>query len=411
MKILSVNKFYWKKGGSEAVFFGEKELLEKNGHTVIPFSMQSENNLPAEYSEYFVKNVDYDSAKPAEKLGAALKIIYSFDARHKMESLLNAVKTDVAHFHIFQHQISPSVFGPLRKRKVPIVLTLHDLKPMCPNYKMYVNGHTCEKCKGRRFYNCTLNSCTRGSRLSSLINTAEMYVHYALGYYQNVDRYIAVSRFFQNKMIEFGFRPEQLTYIPNFINIEEFPASGTDGKYAVYFGRLSYEKGVDTLIQAARLCPDIPVVIIGTGPDEGKLRETVETRQITNIRFTGYKQGDKLKQLISSSSFTIVPSIIYENCPMSILESFALGKPVIGADIGGIPELINQSVDGLIFSPGNTEDLARKMRTLWEDCDGRRAMGIEGRKKIADRFTPEKHYRELVNLYHDVLDPGINRPA
>jgi glycosyltransferase involved in cell wall biosynthesis len=386
MKILSVNKFYWKKGGSEAVFFGEKELLEKNGHTVIPFSMQSENNLPAEYSEYFVKNVDYDSAKFAEKLSAALKIIYSFDARHKMESLLNAVKTDVAHFHIFQHQISPSVFGPLRKRKVPIVLTLHDLKPMCP-------------------------SCIKGSRLNSLINTAEMYVHYALGYYQNVDRYIAVSRFFQNKMIEFGFRPEQLTYIPNFINIEEFPASGADENYAVYFGRLSYEKGLDTLIQAARLCPDIPVVIIGTGPDEGKLRETVETQQITNIRFTGYKQGDKLKQLISSSSFTIVPSITYDNCPMSILESLALSKPVIGADIGGIPELINQSVDGFIFSPGNTEDLARKMRTLWEDCDGRRAMGIEGRKKIADRFTPEKHYRELINLYYDVLDPGINRPA
>ena len=408
MKILSVNKFFWKKGGSEVVFFGEKHLLEKNGHTVVPFSMQSGKNLPSEYSEYFVNNVDYDSARLAEKLSAATKIIYSFDARHKMESLLNVVHPDVAHFHIFQHQISPSVFGPLRKRNVPLILTLHDLKPMCPNYKMYVNDQICEKCKDRKFYNCFIHSCTKNSKLNSLINTAEMYLHYALGYYQNVDRYIAVSRFFQNKMVEFGFRPEQITYIPNFINIDEYPVSCLDHNYAVYFGRLSYEKGVDTLIQAARLCPEIPVVIIGTGPDEVKLREAVERHHITNIRFVGYKQGDELKQLISRSSFTVIPSIVYENCPMTILESLALGKPVIGANIGGIPELINPSVDGLIFAPGNAEDLASKMRELWDDHDARVSMGIEGRKKIADRFTPEKHYRDLVSLYHEVLHTGNN---
>ncbi|RLC98271.1 MAG: glycosyltransferase family 1 protein, partial [Chloroflexota bacterium] len=395
MNILSVNKFYWNKGGSEAVFFGEKELLENNGHTVIPFSMKSGNNLPSVYSEYFVENVDYDSRKLTDKLSAASKIIYSFDARNKIKLLLDANQIDIAHFHIFQHQISPSVFGPLRKRNIPIVLTLHDLKPMCPNYKMYVNGHTCEKCKGKRFYHCFLNSCTKGSRLNSLINTAEMYLHYALGYYQSVDKYIAVSHFFERKMIEFGFKREQISYIPNFIDIEEYPESPNDNNYVVYFGRLSYEKGVDTLIRAAQLCPDIPVVIIGTGPDEQMLKKIVEENNISNIEFTGYKQGSELKQLISNSSFTVLPSVVYENCPMGILESFALGKAVIGSAIGGIPELINPSVDGLTYTAGDSDGLAAQMQTLWENTNTRREMGREGRKKIAKDFTPKSHYTKL----------------
>jgi glycosyltransferase involved in cell wall biosynthesis len=403
MKILSVNKFYWNKGGSEAVFFGEKELLERNGHTVIPFSMKSGNNLPSEYSEYFVENIDYDSGKLTEKIIAASKIIFSFDARNKMNALLASNQIDLAHFHIFQHQISPSVFGPLRKQNIPIILTLHDLKPMCPNYKMYVNGHTCEKCMGKRFYNCFLNKCTKNSRINSLVNTIEMYLHYALGYYQSVNKYIAVSHFFKTKMIEFGFNPEQISYIPNFIDIKKYPQSSNDNNYAVYFGRLSYEKGVDILIRAAQLCPDIPVVIIGTGPDEEILRKMAEENHIPNIAFMGFRQGNELRQIISNSSFAVLPSVVYENCPMSILEAFSLGKPVIGSAIGGIPELIDPSVDGLTFAPGDHENLASQMRILWNNRDARKEMGHEGRKKIARNFTPERHYRELAKVYEGVL--------
>ncbi len=150
MKIISINKFFWKKGGSEAVFFGEKELLESHGHQVIPFSMRADENLESEYADYFVENVDYSSPKLSSKLSAAAKIIYSFDARRKMESLLSNVDADIAHFHIFQHQISPSVFGPLKKRNIPLVLTLHDLKPICPNFQMFVDGPLCWQCKSRQ---------------------------------------------------------------------------------------------------------------------------------------------------------------------------------------------------------------------------------------------------------------------
>ncbi|MGB5277322.1 MAG: glycosyltransferase family 1 protein, partial [Gammaproteobacteria bacterium] len=184
MNILFINKFYWKKGGSEAVYFAETALLEKHGHTVIPFSMLDEQNEPSEYSRYFVSNINYDNASSLEKLVAASRIIYSFEARKKIKELLNDIKIDIAHFHIFQHQISPSVFGPLKEAGIPVVLSLHDLKPMCPNYQMYTHGHTCEKCKGHKYYHCFLNSCTKGSRAKSLINTVEMYFHHFMGSYR-----------------------------------------------------------------------------------------------------------------------------------------------------------------------------------------------------------------------------------
>ncbi|MFK5895095.1 MAG: glycosyltransferase, partial [Pseudomonadota bacterium] len=268
MNILSINKFFWKKGGSEAVFFSEKEILEKHGHHVIPFSMQNKNNLTSAYSKYFVDEVNYTGGNSVDKLKAAFKIIYSFDAKNKIQSLLSEHKIDIAHFHIFQHQISPSVFAPLKKRNIPLVLTLHDLKPICPNYQMYVNGKVCERCKGRKFYNAFLNSCTKGSRIKSLINTIEMYFHYFMGYYQNVDKYIAVSHFHRNKMLENGFRESQIDLLPNCIDPQIFNYSDNDDNYAVFVGRLSHEKGVKTLIYAAELCPEISIKIIGTGPEE-----------------------------------------------------------------------------------------------------------------------------------------------
>ena len=403
MNILSINKFYWKKGGSETVFFGEKELLEKVGHKVIPFSMCSDKNLPSEYSEFFVDEVNYNSSHLTDKISSAFKIIYSFDARKKINKLVSKHTPDLAHFHIFQHQISPSVFGPLRKRGIPIVLTLHDLKPLCPNYQMYVNGHVCEQCKGKKFYNSFLNSCTKGSKFKSLINTLEMYLHYVLGYYQQVDRYIAVSKFYQNKMVEYGFKPEQVNYIPNFINIDEFTATGKDENYAVFFGRLSHEKGVDTLINAAKICSDIPIQVIGTGPIEQELKAQVEQENINNVHFLGFKTGDELKGLISNASFTVIPSVWYENCPMSVLESFALGTPVIGSNIGGIPELIIENTDGLIFEPGNVQDLSAKMQLLWEKPRLRKEMGLAGRKKIAEHFTPAIHLEALMKVYQELI--------
>lgn len=403
MDILSVNKFFWRKGGSETVFFGEKKLLESDGHTVIPFSMKGEENYASEFSKYFVDKVDYDDAGLFNKALSASKVIYSVDARAKMKRLLADFSPDVAHFHIFQHQISPSVFGPLRKRGVPIVLTLHDLKPLCPNYKMYVNGVVCEACKGRRFYKAIANKCTKDSAVKSAVNAVEMYLHYALGYYQGVDKYIAVSKFYRQKMIEHGFDSRQIVYLPNFVDASKFNVTGRDGRYALFFGRLSQEKGIQTLIDAAKLCDDIPIRVIGTGPMEQELKATVAREAKADVEFLGYKSGRELEDQIANASFTVVPSVWYENCPMTVLESMALGTPVVGASIGGIPELIEEGVDGITFDAGDPEDLARSMQTMWDDRRALIDMGAAGRKKIEERFNPASHLQSLKEIYRDVM--------
>lgn len=403
MNILSVNKFYWRKGGSESVFFGEKKLLEEHGHSVVPFSMKNPHNLHSDYDRYFADSVDFEINGLLGKVSAACKVLYSFDSRNKIKQLLDEIVPDIAHFHIFQHQISPSVFGPIKKRKIPLILTLHDLKPICPNYKMLTHDGICERCKGRKFYNCLLHKCTKESRLNSLVNSIEMYFHYAMGYYQGVDKYIAVSRFYRDKMIEFGFPSKQVVHIPNFIDLSLYQPSGEDDGYGLYFGRLSEEKGCITLLQALAITPDIPFLFIGSGPQEEMLQEKARELDLVNVKFLGFKSGEELKSLVANASFVVIPSEWYENCPMSVLESFALEKPVIGAHIGGIPELIEDGEDGLTFESGNVDSLAQKIDELWKDPSRRAKMGKTGRLKIQRNYNPESHYEQLMDVYQSVL--------
>lgn len=379
-------------------------MLEKHGHSVAPFSMNGDQNQLSPYSKYFVEEVDYSKPGIENRLRSAAKIVYSLDAKKKMYALLSDYSPDLAHFHIFQHQISPSVFGPLKRKGVPIILTLHDLKPICPNYKMYVGGHVCEDCKGGKFYNCFWNRCTKGSAIGSLINSIEMYFHYAMGYYSGVDRYIAVSRFYRDKMIEFGFDAEKISYLPNYIDTSQYDSMLTDKRYILYFGRLSEEKGVTVMIDAARFLTDVAFYIVGTGPLEAQLKLRAETEGLSNIHFLGFKMGDELKQLISEATAVVVPSEWYENCPMTILEAFAAGRPVIGSDIGGIPELIEDGVDGFTFAPGDAVALAEKIAWVWENRATARDMGVTGRKKVEERFNAKVHYDGLISIYNSVLD-------
>ncbi|MDH3645588.1 MAG: glycosyltransferase family 4 protein [Gammaproteobacteria bacterium] len=404
MNILSINKFYYRKGGSETVFFGEKELLERNGHRVIPFSMHDPRNEESDYARYFVRGVDYETTRVWDKLSAAGKIVFSFEARRNISKLLGDHKVDIAHFHIFQHQISPSVFEPLRKRGIPIVLTLHDLKPVCPTYLMYTRGEVCEKCMGGKFYHCMLRKCTMGSTAKSLVNVVEMYFHYAMRYYQNVDRYVAVSRFYRDKMIEAGFPGEQIEYIPNFIDSELFQYSEVNRGYALYFGRLSEEKGLITLLEAAEQCPEVPIVIAGAGPDEDKLKQHAAEKKLANVEFVGFQTGDKLRALLAECSFTVLPSVWYENCPMSVLESLAVGKPVAAARSGGIPELVEDGVDGFCFKPRDAGQLAQIMTELFNNNELREKMGPSARAKIERRFSPKIHTERLQSVYDDLLN-------
>ncbi|MFI3189582.1 hypothetical protein BCS42_05785 [Crenothrix sp. D3] len=403
MNILSINKFYWQKGGAETVFLGEKALLEQHKHQVVPFSMQSSHNLPSEYAEYFVTENDYSNpGSLGNQIRMGINIIYSFEARQKIEQMLNVYHPDIAHVHNLYHQISPSVFAPLKKRNIPIVLTLHDLKLLCPAYSSLKENKICEKCYGQKFYHCTLNKCTKDSYSKSLINTIEMYLHHGLGFFKNVDRFIAVSHFYRNKLIANGFSEQQVCYLPNFIEPANYPLSFENNGSIVYFGRLSPEKGVGTLLKAAEYCPDSKFIIVGTGPMEQQLKQ--DAQLLKNVEFVGFQSGQALLDLIKNALCTVLPSICYENCPLSILESQAMGKPVIGSRIGGIPELIDEGKDGLTFEIGNAEDLANKIAILKNyTAQQLKEMVYYARNKIEQRFSSAQHYEKLMQIYREII--------
>lgn len=405
LKILSVNKYHKLKGGSETIFFGEMHALIQAGHSVIPFSMHDTNNLPSEYSEFFINTVDYEKPGLKNKLSAAGKVLYSFEAKRKISALLDKHPVDLAHLHIFQHQISPSILSPLRKKKIPVVASLHDLKPICGNYKMFVKGSICEKCKGGRHYQMTLNRCNKGSFAASLVNTMEMYFHGMAGYYDQIDIFIAVSEFYRQKMIEYGFSPDKVVCLPSFVDASSFtPANPSRvGDYMLYFGRLTEEKGILTFIKAAAKNPNIEHIIVGTGPEESLLRNFVEQNVITNVTFSGFQSGEKLADLVSQARAVVVPSEWYENSPLTVLEAMAYARPVIGSDIGGIPELICDGKDGLLFPAGNEDELADRIQYLWAHGEAADSMGVNGRKKVISDYNFSIHLDGLLKIYNKAL--------
>jgi len=404
MKILSANKFYYVKGGSETYAFGLNKLLEEKGHKVIPFSMQDSRNFPTPYEEFFVKNIDYSTGNPLKKILYSLKIIYSLEAKRKIARLLDKERPDIAHLHLFQHQLSPSILPEIKKRGIPIAYTVHDYKPLCPNYKLFSAGKPCEECKGGKYYHCFFNKCTKDSRAASLVNTIEMYFHRLRNYYNHIDIFIAPSDFLRNKMIDFGFDESKIVHIPNFVNLEANNFTDKEeGRYFIYFGRLSEEKGIITLVKAMSKVKEATLLIVGTGPLESEIKQMVKTAKLNNVRLLGFRSGEDLKAIVQGSMFSILPSEWYENNPLSILESFANTKAVIGSKIGGIPELIDENVNGLLFEPGNDEELAEKINYLFSRKKEAAAMGKNARQKIKNEYNAEKHYEKISEVYKELL--------
>ncbi|HEC93677.1 MAG TPA: glycosyltransferase family 1 protein [Candidatus Atribacteria bacterium] len=416
MKILLANKFFYLKGGSEYVFFEQAELLKKRGHKIIFFSMKHPKNFSSKYEEYFINQVDYEKGGIRTKISASFKLLYSFEAKRKIDELIRNEKPDIAHLHNIYHQISPSILHALKRYNIPIVLTLHDCKIVCASHLMLANGKVCEACKNGRYYNCFLKKCVKNSKVKSLLNTIEMYLHHKiLHIYDLVDVFISPSRFLKDKLREMGFKKE-IVYLPNFVNVDEFnPFYEWEEKSIVYFGRLSREKGLFTLIEAVKDL-DVKLKIIGEGPireslelgvrSEGVGDDGVRSRElgvrsegVGNVEFLGYKAGKDLKDEIRKSMFVVVPSECYENNPRSVIEAFALGKPVLGSNTGGIPELVKDKERGLLFEAGNKEDLRERIQYLLQNLQKVIEMGKDARKFVEEELNEERFYRRLMEIY------------
>lgn len=403
MKILNVNKFYYMKGGCETYYFQLADILRENGYEVIPFSMKGEKNFYSEYSEYFVKNIDYTRKDFKSRLSYAAKIIYSFEAKRKIGRLINSTKPDIAHLHNFYHQLSPSIIYKIKKFGIPIISTVHDLKIICPNYTMMNRKGICEECKDGKYYRCFVNRCVKNSKAGSFVNTVEAYIHSLMKTYSLIDRFICPSDFYRKKFIEFGIPQDKLINIPNFIQVEHYQPCFEHEKYFLYFGRLSEEKGIKTLIKAVKNIKQGKLVIAGTGPLESELKNMVENEAMDNVVFVGFKGGEELRNLIQKAMFVVVPSKWYENGPLSVLEAMACGKAIIGSNIGGIPEFIKNGETGLLFKPDDHLELLDKMNTLINNDKLLYEMGINARKRVEEEYNAELHFERIEKEYRSLI--------
>ncbi len=401
-----VNKYYFVKGGSERYLFDLKELLEKNGHEIIPFAMTDDNNFQSEYSSYFVDHVDYDARFSLKKLKEAGRLIYSFQARKRIEALIEAAKPDVAHLHMIDHQISPSILHSLRKYRIPVVQTVHQYKLVCPNYRFYIEHENmiCEKCLGGKFYQPILTRCHKNSLAASALIAAEAYFHQMLkSYKKNIGLFHTPSAFMKQMLVKGGMDANKIEHHFLVTWLDQFPFSPIYEDYFIYLGRLSPEKGVLTLLKAMTRVKRSRLILIGDGPQRTALEEFAKENHLNNVEFVGYKNKTEVKELMSHASFSVIPSEWYENSPLAIYEAFSTGKAVIGTKIGGITEFIQPNKDGLHFTPGSDIQLAECLNFLLGDQNRILEMGKNARAKAEKNFAPEEHYRWISGIYERLI--------
>jgi len=406
MKILFVNKYFYLKGGSETVFFQERNFLKNARHKVIDFSMHHPDNYPSEYTDYFVSNVNYHVGSKGDRIGflekarIAIDFVHNRDAVKKLSALIEKEKPVIAHLHNVYHQITPSIITVLRNAGVKVILTLHDYKLICPTYLMINNNNTiCNKCQGKYFVQATINRCQEGSFFKSLLLTVEGYWHKRAKNYEKVDLILSPSNFLADLVAQYRIDPGRIKVLHNGIDFNKYDPSEEDGGYAIYFGRISREKGVETLLHAHQLLSNkFQLKIVGTGPLMGELK-----KKYPEVEFIGYKKDAELKEIISRASFVVVPSEWYENCSMSVLEAMAYGNPIIGSRIGGIPEQIEDGKTGFLFEMGNVEELAGKMILLAENEELRKEMGKAARVKLEKEYSLDTHCTKLKEIYNALL--------
>jgi len=410
MKIMQVNKFWRVRGGSDRYIFELARMLTDRGHEIIPFAMEDPANNPSHYSSLFVSPVELSDPYRLpfwKRIATAKRILHSSEAASRARILTEISNPDVAHLHNIYHHISPSVLKPLVERGVGTVMTVHDYKLMCPALRLYKNGTVCEKCAPMRYTSCLTGRCVHDSRAASALCTLEMLYHdLTRAYTGRVDRFIAPSRFVAGKLRERGLPDEQIEVLPRFIDTTCWKPGSSDGSddYVIFSGRLAAEKGVETLVRAMAKLPEIPLKIVGTGMLDANIRQLVRELNADNIEFTGFKSGQVVRRLIQGARFMCAPSQWYENAPMTILEAFACGKPVVATRIGGIPEMVREGETGLLVEPGDVEGLRDAISLLWNDTDALvRKMGANARQLTETEYTPAIHYDKLMGIYQQVM--------
>ena len=411
--LLLVNKFYHDVGPAGGVgryILQEEEDLARSGWRVVPFAMRDEHARPSAWDRFFVKAHDYrtPSFSPAAA-GSALSLVWNREAARNLDRLLREVRPDVAHLHNIYHHLSPSLLPVLRRHGIPVVMTLHDLRLLCPAIHMLRKDGVCERCRGGRLWEAVRGRCVKDSLAASALAALETAHQRARRLYETtVSRFLCPSAFYVRKYAEWGYPAERLVHLPNFVDLETWrPAdTGPDDAY-LYFGRISREKGLVTLLRAHALWearardsfepPPPELRLAGSGPLDDRLRALAADLAPARIRFLGPLTPDALRAEIGRARFTVLPSEWYENGPLSLLESLAAGVPVAGADIGGIPECLDDGRDGVLFAPADTEALAEALA---------RAAALPDTARVAARARAERDHdrRRHMDILAGILD-------
>lgn len=398
MKVLLVNKFHYLKGGSEKYYFELGKLLEENGHEVAYFSMKNEKNIHLNNKEYFVDEIDLNSNNKLK----ALDVIYSKENKKLMEKALDDFKPDIVHINNFQRQLSSSIISAIKKRNIPIIYTAHDLQAICPNIVMLNReNEICNKCKNGKYYNCIKGKCIKNSTLKSLLGGIEGYYYRLHNIYNKIDHIITPSIFYEKELKKDGIK--NVTGLHNFILLEDYQVETQDEGYLLYIGRLSKEKGIFDLVKAMKDNKE-KLLIAGSGPEKEKIDKLIKEEKLTKrVKLLGQLKPTEVKEYVRKAHVVVVPSVWYENCPYSVLETIAIGKPIIGADIGGIPELVIDGENGLLFESGNSKDLSKKISELYSNKKLYKKF-CENSKKISKQYDKNKYYENLMKIYNDVLN-------
>lgn len=403
LKVLEVDKFLRRFGGAAVYMLDLGAQLERRGHEVEYFAAAHPDNLPATYEHLFPAVDDYEPPPDglSRKLRAGAGMFWSRPAARAMAAVLDAFRPDIVHLHNIYHQLSPSILSPIRERDIPMVMTLHDFKLICPTYRMHDGRESCEACLGGGFHNAVLRRCKSGSIISSALLASETAVHRKIGAYDAVDRFVCPSEFLRGKLLEAGFDPRRLQHIPNFSSTPLAQGPHAPGGAVLSLGRLSQEKGIDTLIRACALAPARPLRIAGDGPLSGSLRQLAEELAVDTTVFLGQLDGPEVLAEIDAAGVVVFPARGYENMPLAIVEAMARRAPVIVTDIGGSPEIVADGGGGLTVPPDDPVALRRAIDRL-DDSVFAAELGDQGARRVAERFTPDVHLEQIERLYTEL---------
>ena len=398
MRILMINKFLYPNGGSETYIFKLGKALEAHGHEVQYFGMEHEERCVGNRVNAYTSDMEFHGGSKLAKLTYPIKTIYSFEARKKIRAVLDDFKPDVCHLNNFNYQLTPSIILEMKKwskqtgHACRIVYTAHDYQLICPNHQLKnpITHDNCEKCLGGYYGNCVKGKCIHGSITKSMVGMLEAEFWKIRRVYKYIDKIICCSEFLKTKMDTNQIFKEKTVTLHNFV--ESVGNKSVNKKdYILYFGRFSEEKGIDTLVETCKILPDIQFVFAGSGPLEDKINT------VKNIKNVGFQTGEALDTLIREAKFSICPSEVYENCPFSVMESQMYGTPVIGADIGGIPELIDNGKTGVLFESGNVDSLVKTIKELWNNDNKLKEMSTNCKNVEFD--TIEQYYDKVLSIY------------